>query len=153
MHHTHTHMLPHQRPILPTRPHPQPLAPPNHNQKHSTSRHTHKSSTNEAIPRTQPIQPRRNPIPNSKAHRIADNDHGRHAITTNRRVTINEIVHTQRNAASITESSAAHGDNEAEPVDMVSSAYTPEDEGCGENDEADGESPEALFGLVDAVAC
>ena len=91
------------------------------------------------------------PVTNSKAHRISHNDDSSHAIATHILITINEIIHTERDADGVRKREESHGEDQTKPLDLVCGADTPEDQGARDDDDVCCEEPEALFGLHDTT--
>lgn len=58
------------------------------------------------------------------AHRVADDDNARHAVTTDLAVAVHEVIDTERDATGVAEGSCAHCDDQAEPVDVMSGSDT-----------------------------
>lgn len=68
------------------------------------------------------------PVANSKRHGIPHQNNTGHRYSTELPITINEIVHTQGNAADVGEGQHGHRDDQTKPVDFVGSANAPEKE-------------------------
>ncbi len=90
------------------------------------------------------------PLTNSKAHRIPNDNNGRHPIGAHLLITIDEVIHAKRDAARVRKGEHAHGPDEPEPVHAVGGADAPDDEGDGDDDGGEGEEVEAVLGLHDA---
>jgi len=91
------------------------------------------------------------PIANGEGHGVPNKDDGRHGIPTNFRVTVDQIIHAERDAKGVRASQNSHGEYQAKPVDVVGRPDAPEDERCRHDDEADGKWPQSMFRLHDAV--
>lgn len=127
MSHPHLHRLL-DIPVIP-RPRllPQSSPPLDHGKDSTNLGQPGKSRQNKRILQAHVGDPRRDPIPNSKRHRIPDNDHGNHRITAQVFVTVDTIRDAELNADCVCGGNDEHGDDETEPVDVVVGAYAPKD--------------------------
>lgn len=104
------------------------LPPPLDHWKNSTNlRQPSKSGQNKRILQPHISNPGRNPIPNSKRHRIPNNNDRNHSITTQILVAVDTVGDAELDTDCICGGDDKHGDDETKPVDVMVGAYAPED--------------------------
>lgn len=70
----------------------------------------------------------RSPIPNSKAHRIADKNHSDDCLAAQFSIRVDTVADGNDYAEHVRETDDAHGEHDTEPLHIVCGSYAPEDQ-------------------------
>lgn len=81
------------------------------------------------------------PVTDSKRHSIPHQNHRGHRIPAQLPVTVNEVIDAQRDTGRIAQRREEHGYYQAEPVDVMCCADTPEDQRGRQDEHAQSEWP------------
>ncbi len=91
------------------------------------------------------------PVAHRETHGVSDQNDRDHAITTDVLVGIDAVAHGQLATDGDGGGEHAHGEDETEPMDMVSRSGAPDQEPARNEDEQGTVQPQAVLGLHDAI--
>ena len=91
------------------------------------------------------------PIPHRKTHNIANHNHRHHRLTAQLPIRIDAVADGQLQPNHVRETDDAHCEYQAEPVHTLRGAHAPQYETTGDEKGGEGEEPETVFRVHDAV--
>lgn len=138
-------------PILAHTHFPQTPPIPNHQKDTTNLCQPDKSRGNKAVLQTHIRDPRRDSIPDRKAHRVAYQDDCDDSFAGQRAVRVNAVRDGELETECVCHSYHTHGEDGTEPVDMVRCTDAPEDEAKRDEEEGGDEEPEAVLGFHNSV--